>query len=53
MTELTQGFGFNLTDSFTGDVKFLAHFFKGACSAVFQTETEFQYLLFSGGELLS
>ena len=46
MTQFTECFGFNLTDTFTGNVKFLANFFKGSGSAVLKSEAKAKNALF-------
>ena len=47
MTQFTQGLGLDLTNTFTGNVKFLTYFFQRTCASVIQSETKTQYLLLS------
>ena len=47
MSELAKCLGFYLTDPFTCYVEFPAHFFKCARASVIETESQYQYLLFS------
>ena len=47
MTELAESLGFDLTDTFTGNVEFLAHLFQGSGSSVIQAKTQAKHLLFS------
>jgi hypothetical protein len=50
MTELSECFCLDLSDSFTGDTELLTHLFKGAASSVIKTKAELDNVLFSGGE---
>lgn len=43
--EFGEGFGFNLANTFTGHVKFLANFFQRVWSAVFKSKTELEDFL--------
>ena len=45
MSELSERFGFDLSDTFTGNVEFLADFFQCAASAVFETESHGEHSL--------
>ena len=50
MSELSERFCLDLADTLTGNVEFLAHFFKSAASSVLKTEAEFEYLCLSGSQ---
>ena len=47
MAKLSERLGFDLTDTLTRNVEFLADFLKGAGTAVIQTEPQAKDLLFS------
>lgn len=47
MSELSESFRFDLSDTLTGNFKLLAYFFQRAGSSVLKTESEFKYLLFT------
>ena len=48
--EFGKRFGFNLTNAFAGNGKFLAHFFKGVALAIFQAEAKLDDLLLALGK---
>src|SRR5690606_10064365 len=48
--ELTQGFGFDLTDTFAGDRELLSDFFQRVIRVHADTETHAQNAFFAGGE---
>ena len=50
MTELTECFRLNLTDTLSGYVKFLTDFLKGSGTSIIETKTEAEYLLLSFGQ---
>ena len=50
MTQFTQGFCLDLTDSFSCDIEFFAHFFQCSGTSVVQTKAQAQYLFFPFGE---
>ena len=50
VTKLAQSLCLNLADAFTSDVKFLAHFLKGARAAVIKTEAQAKNLFLSWGK---
>ena len=50
MTQFTQCFGFDLTDTLSCNVEFLTNFLKGTCTSVVQSETQSQDFLFSLGK---
>ena len=50
MPQFTQGFGLNLTDTFTGHVKLFADFFQGMIGVHFNTKTHPQYFGFAWGQ---
>ena len=47
MAQLTQSLRLDLADTFSGYIKFLAHFFQRSCSAIIQTKAQTQYFFFS------
>ena len=47
VTELSKRLSFDLTDTFTGNVKSLTYFLKSTGFAVLKTETELQYFCFT------
>ena len=48
MTELAQRLGFDLADTLSGNVKFLADLFKSTGAAVIETEAELDNVLLTG-----
>ena len=50
VTELAERLGFDLTDSLTGNVKFLADLLQRPGTTVVQPETELDNVLLSGGK---
>jgi transposase-like protein len=48
MAQLSKRLRFNLTNTFTGDVKLLAHFFQRSRLAVVDTVAQAKHLFFSG-----
>jgi hypothetical protein len=50
MTELSECLCLDLSDTLTSDIELLANFLESTRSSVLKTETEFDNLLFSGGE---
>ena len=52
MTKLSECFGFNLANTFTGNVKLFAHFLQRAGAAILQTKTQTQHLFLTRGQAL-
>ena len=50
MTQLPQGFGFDLADAFPGYPEFPPHLLQGAAAAVLQPESQLQDSSFPGVE---
>ena len=50
MAKLSKRLCLYLSDTLASDIKLLSYLFKGARSAVLESETKFNYLLFSGSE---
>src|SRR5690606_37037670 len=50
VTQLAQCLGFDLADTFTGDIELLAHFLEGVVSIHVDTEAHAQNLGFTGGK---
>ena len=49
VAEFSQGFGFNLSNTFSGNVELFADFFQGVVGIHVDAETHAQYFRFSGG----
>ena len=45
MAQLSQRFRLNLTDTLSGNVKFLSNFFQCSRTSIIQTKTQAQHLL--------
>ena len=52
VTQLTQGFGFNLSDALSGHPENLPHLFKGTRASIIKAETQAQHFLFAGGQCI-
>src|ERR1700761_5038417 len=52
VTELAEGFGFDLADALARDGEVLSHFFKRVLTAILQAEAHFDNLLFARTERL-
>ena len=52
MTQLAQRLGFDLADTFTGDVELLTNFLEGAGVTVLNAEAQTQYLFLTGRQRL-
>ena len=50
MTHFTQGLGFDLADTLTGDLELATHFLKGAGIAVLEAKALFEYFTLTLGE---
>ena len=50
MAELAESFCFDLADTFTGYVEFLADFLKGSGASVIKTEAKTENFFFPGGK---
>src|SRR5207237_10466198 len=52
VTQLAQGLGLDLANTFTGDVKLFANLFQGAAAAIIKAETQLEHFTLAIGQAL-